>query len=168
MSTEPWRALANLCSDALAYAWVSLQVDLLRAPNTVAAYARGLDHYLGFCRRMEVSVTSVGSAQIAAYVRELAGRSVAWRYLPAPLPLLPTLRSAIGLPSSGCSMTTWSKRVCEQRTLSRAVDAEPLPVASVSDNAASSPFSGGFPGFPTIRIGRLYCARRAASQSATA
>lgn len=75
MSTEPWRALANLCSDARAYAWVSLQVDLLRAPNTVAAYARGLDHYLGFCRRMEVSVISVGSAQIAAYVRELAGRS---------------------------------------------------------------------------------------------
>jgi len=73
MLSEPsWQALINICNDTHARAWVSLQADLLRAPNTVIAYARGLDHYLGFCRRDGIDVTSVGRAQIAGYVRELA------------------------------------------------------------------------------------------------
>ena len=72
LSEPPWHALSNICNDTHAYAWVSLQADLLRAPNTVVAYARGLDHYLGFCHRSGVDVTGAGRAQIAAYVRELA------------------------------------------------------------------------------------------------
>ena len=74
LSGPPWQALSNICNDTHARAWVSLQADLLRAPNTVIAYARGLDHYLGFCRRSGIDVTSAGRAQIAAYVRELAGQ----------------------------------------------------------------------------------------------
>ena len=73
MSSKSWYALRNLCSDTHARAWITLQVNLMRAPNTVAAYARGLDHYLGFCQRMEVDAKSAGRAQIAAYVHELAG-----------------------------------------------------------------------------------------------
>ncbi len=67
----PWHALSNICKDTHARAWVSLQADLLRAPNTVIAYARGLDHYLGFCSRDGLDMTSAGRAQIAGYVREL-------------------------------------------------------------------------------------------------
>ena len=67
----PWHALSNICKDTHARAWVSLQADLLRAPNTVIAYARGLDHYLGFCSRGGLDMTSAGRAQIAGYVREL-------------------------------------------------------------------------------------------------
>ena len=71
LSGPPWQALSNICNDTHARAWVSLQADLLRAPNTVIAYARGLDHYLGFCRRGGIDVTSAGRAQIAGYLREL-------------------------------------------------------------------------------------------------
>jgi integrase/recombinase XerD len=71
LSEPPWHALSNICNDTHARAWVSLQVDLLRAPNTVIAYARGLDHYLGFCRRSGIDVTRAGREQIAGYVREL-------------------------------------------------------------------------------------------------
>ena len=67
----PWHALSNICKDTHARAWVSLQADLLRAPNTVIAYARGLDHYLGFCSRGGIDMTSAGRAQITGYVREL-------------------------------------------------------------------------------------------------
>ena len=71
LSESPWHALSNICNDTHARAWVSLQVDLLRAPNTVIAYARGLDHYLGFCRHAGIDVNSAGRVQIAGYVREL-------------------------------------------------------------------------------------------------
>ena len=74
MPSGPWQALSNVGTDVHARAWMSLQVDLLRAPNTVVASARGLDHYLGFCRRTGVDVTSAGRAHIATYVRELAGQ----------------------------------------------------------------------------------------------
>ena len=37
LSGPPWQALSNICNDTHARAWVSLQADLLRAPNTVIA-----------------------------------------------------------------------------------------------------------------------------------
>ncbi|MFG0677504.1 tyrosine-type recombinase/integrase [Delftia sp. WSY_7] len=71
LSVPPWQALSNICNDAHARAWVSLQADLLLASNTVNAYARGLDHYLGFCCRTDITMTNAGRAQIASYTRAL-------------------------------------------------------------------------------------------------
>jgi len=71
LSVPPWHALSNIRNDPHARAWVSLQADLLLAPNTVNAYARGLDHYLGFCCRSGIAATSADRAQIASYTRAL-------------------------------------------------------------------------------------------------
>jgi integrase/recombinase XerD len=75
MATGSWQTLGNVGKDAHAKSWLAMQVALLRSPNTVAAYARGLDHYLGFCSRTGRDVRTAGRAQVAEYVRELAGCS---------------------------------------------------------------------------------------------
>ena len=54
---------------------LNLQVALGHAPNTVAAYGRGLDDYLSFCSRTGIDPECAGRADIAIYVREfLAAR----------------------------------------------------------------------------------------------
>lgn len=58
-----------------ARAWVALQSDLLRAPNTISSYSRGVDHFLLFCRRSGVDPVVAGRGTIASYIRELSGRA---------------------------------------------------------------------------------------------
>ncbi len=57
-----------------ARAWVALQSDLLRAPNTISSYSRGLDHFLLFCHRSGIDPVGIGRGTIASYIRELSGR----------------------------------------------------------------------------------------------
>jgi len=71
----PRPVVADVEVDSLARAWVKMQVDLQRAPNTVAAYSRGLEHYLNFCRNAGTDAVRAGRSHIAAYIGELAGRS---------------------------------------------------------------------------------------------
>lgn len=68
-------ALPFLAGDASAYRWVLLQEDLLRAPNTVDAYARGVNDWLAFCHACGLTAVTAGHDTVALYVRSLhAGR----------------------------------------------------------------------------------------------
>lgn len=54
--------------------WLTVQVNLGLAANTIDAYARALEDYLSFSHRQCADVTSVGKGHLAAYVRDLASR----------------------------------------------------------------------------------------------
>jgi integrase/recombinase XerD len=73
LGSESGQASSYGIEDRHARAWIALQSDLLRAPNTISSYARGLDHFLHFCQRSNSSPIDVGRGVIAAYIRELSG-----------------------------------------------------------------------------------------------
>ncbi|MGN7915786.1 site-specific integrase [Enterobacter sp. 22466] len=62
-------ALPFLDGDTSAYRWVLLQEDLLRAPNTVDAYARGVNDWLAFCHACGLTAVTAGHDTVALYVR---------------------------------------------------------------------------------------------------
>ncbi|WP_449507641.1 tyrosine-type recombinase/integrase [Enterobacter ludwigii] len=64
-------ALPFLTGDDSAYRWVHLQEDLLRAPNTVDAYARGINDWLAFCHSCGLTAVSAEHDTVAWYVRSL-------------------------------------------------------------------------------------------------
>ena len=93
--------------------WLGVWADLGRAPGTIDAYARGLAEYLQACERDGVDPLAAGRAQVAAFVRELAGRADlrganvvsidpgrGWR----------TRRCSSDWSRSGCSMSSWWRR----------------------------------------------------------
>lgn len=55
-------------------AWISLQRDLGKAPNTIAAYARGIIDFAEFCRAQDVDLLDVRKGNIAAYLNDLRAR----------------------------------------------------------------------------------------------
>lgn len=67
-------ALPFLAGDASARRWVNLQEDLQRAPNTVHAYARGVNDWLTFCHACDLTATNAGHDTVALYIRSLHGR----------------------------------------------------------------------------------------------
>lgn len=68
-------ALPLLVGDASACRWINLQEDLLRAPNTVDAYARVVNDWLSFCHACGLTATGAGHDTVALYIRSLhAGR----------------------------------------------------------------------------------------------
>ena len=54
--------------------WLRVWADLGRSPRTIDAYARGLAEYLLVCERDGVDPLAAGRAEVAAFVRDLAGR----------------------------------------------------------------------------------------------
>lgn len=55
-----------------------LQEDLLRAPNTIDAYARGVNDWLAFCHSVALTAAVAGRDTVALYVRSLhTGRQLA-------------------------------------------------------------------------------------------
>jgi len=58
----------------LARRWVTIQVNLGLARNTIDAYSRALEDYLGFSHRQSADVTSAARDHIAAYVHDLTSR----------------------------------------------------------------------------------------------
>ena len=64
--------LVTRCESARA--WLGVQAALGLAQNTLDAYGRALDDYLGYCDRASIDVHAAGRSQIAAYVRDLALR----------------------------------------------------------------------------------------------
>ncbi|WP_407214816.1 hypothetical protein [Enterobacter kobei] len=50
-------SLPYMMAEPTAFRWLCLQESLLKAPNTVEAYARGIDDWLRFCRQNDVSPT---------------------------------------------------------------------------------------------------------------
>ncbi|EJJ3882235.1 MULTISPECIES: site-specific integrase [Enterobacterales] len=71
-------ALPFLAADPSACRWVCLQEDLLRAPNTIDAYARGVNDWLAFCHSVALTAAVAGRDTVALYVRSLhTGRQLA-------------------------------------------------------------------------------------------
>jgi site-specific recombinase XerD len=64
--------LVTRCESARA--WLGVQADLGLAQNTLDAYGRAIDDYLGYCDRASIDVHTAGRSQIAGYVRDLASR----------------------------------------------------------------------------------------------
>lgn len=57
-----------------AKAWLSIQTNLLLAPNTVEAYGRGLEDFLAFLSKLGVDFQQITREHVALYVRDLAQR----------------------------------------------------------------------------------------------
>ena len=55
-------------------AWIALQHDLDKAPNTVAAYARGITDFTTFCHARGIDPLDVNKGTIAAYLGDLRAR----------------------------------------------------------------------------------------------
>jgi len=53
---------------------LEIQQALQRAPNTLSAYRRGLDDYLGFCIRNGIDYEQASRAEVAAFTRDMAER----------------------------------------------------------------------------------------------
>jgi site-specific recombinase XerD len=66
-----WPALA---AEPQGAAWLTDQIQLGLAPNTVLAYARALNEYLDHCHREGLDPLVATRADVAGYVRELAPR----------------------------------------------------------------------------------------------
>lgn len=64
-------SLPYLFAEPTALSWISLQENLLRAPNTVEAYARGLNNWLEFCANNNFSFLDINRQIIALYIRYL-------------------------------------------------------------------------------------------------
>jgi integrase/recombinase XerD len=77
-STSPdaieWFRYPFVATHDLAKAWLTTETLLGLAPNTLDAYARGLDDFLGFCQRADISPVMATRADLARYVGDLRGR----------------------------------------------------------------------------------------------
>lgn len=75
-STDPieWFRYPFVATDALAKAWLTTEMLLGLAPNTLDAYARGLDDFLGFCQKVSISPATATRADLARYVGDLRSR----------------------------------------------------------------------------------------------
>src|SRR5256885_16614767 len=69
-----WFRYPFVATDALAKAWLTTETLLGLAPNTLDAYARGLDDFLGFCQRANIAPVTATRADLARYVGDLRGR----------------------------------------------------------------------------------------------
>lgn len=77
-STDPdaieWLRYPFVAANALARTWLTTETLLGLAPNTLDAYARGLDDFLSFCQRADISPVTATRADLARYVGDLRGR----------------------------------------------------------------------------------------------
>lgn len=55
--------------------WLTLLGNLGRSPATVDAYGRGLDHYLRFCRDLDMDAPSATLEHVSLFVRYLNGEA---------------------------------------------------------------------------------------------
>ncbi len=66
-----WFRYPSLSTNPQASKWIKSEALLGLAPNTIEAYARGVDHFLAFCKRTTLEPLSVSKADLAGYVGEL-------------------------------------------------------------------------------------------------
>jgi integrase/recombinase XerD len=89
----------------LAKTWLTTETLLGLAPNTLDAYARGLNDFLGFCERANISPATATRADLARYVGDLRGR-----------PRLASQNAAPALtPATGLSNATLQQRLTAVR-----------------------------------------------------
>ena len=74
MSIIPWARYPLLAQHPPARAWLTMQAHLGLAPNTLAAYGRGLQEYFAFCDDAQVLPDAATRLHIAAYVHSLSTR----------------------------------------------------------------------------------------------
>jgi integrase/recombinase XerD len=78
-STDPeeieWFRYPFVAAHEFAKTWLRTETLLGLAPNTLDAYARGLDDFLSFCQRTAISPMTATRADLARYVGDLRGRS---------------------------------------------------------------------------------------------
>lgn len=74
MTAVRWECYPLLTQSPLARAWLGLQANLGRAPNTVAAYGRAVEDYLRFCAARAINWPSANREHIGHYVQELSTR----------------------------------------------------------------------------------------------
>ena len=102
-----WDRYPRTAEFDLARRWVTIQVNLGLARNTIDAYSRALEDYLGFSQRQCANVTSAGRDHIAAYVHDLTSRPIPEAPSAGRSALkrdLPTQHSSSVLPHSASSM----------------------------------------------------------------
>ncbi len=103
--TIEWFRYPFVAADALAKAWLTTETLLGLAPNTLDAYARGLDDFLSFCQRADISPVKATRGDLARYVGDLRQR-------PRP----PAHQSAPDLvPAIGLSNATLQQRLTAVR-----------------------------------------------------
>lgn len=66
-----WKKFPNAFACPLAKSWLTIQVNFGLAPNTIEAYARGIDIFLQFCAANNIALEAMTRADVAAYVRHL-------------------------------------------------------------------------------------------------
>jgi len=103
--TIEWFRYPFVAAHELARAWLGTETLLGLAPNTLDAYARGLDDFLGFCQRTDIDPLKATRADLAHYVGDLRGRP-----RPASSQSTPDL-----VPSTGLSNATLQQRLTAVR-----------------------------------------------------
>ena len=77
-STKPdaieWFRYPFVATHDLARAWLTTEILLGLAPNTLDAYARGLDDFLNFCQRADIEPVTATRGDLARYVGDLRER----------------------------------------------------------------------------------------------
>ena len=74
MDHQSWKRHLYVSQYEEAQSWLTLQMRLGLARNTLDAYARGLDDYLRVCHQHDVQAHSASQAEIALYVNDMATR----------------------------------------------------------------------------------------------
>ena len=74
MTDVHWERYPLVASQSYARAWLTIQAQLGLAPNTVAAYGRGLEEYLHYCDDLNLAPEAATRATIAGYVQSMATR----------------------------------------------------------------------------------------------
>ncbi|MGQ9573271.1 MAG: hypothetical protein ACUVV3_08835 [Dehalococcoidia bacterium] len=72
MTTIRWDRFPLVQREPRAQAWLTIEADLGLAQNTVEAYGRAIEDFLGFLVRSNVALITAARADIAAY------RSIVW------------------------------------------------------------------------------------------
>jgi site-specific recombinase XerD len=94
MSEIDWSRYPLVAESELGRRWLQIQRDLGLAQNTVEAYGRGLEEYLGFLRESRTEPTKTGGEIIARYVHKLRMRPGAVRGNVASIDWQSTLANA--------------------------------------------------------------------------
>src|SRR5712692_991181 len=74
MNEVRWEFYPLVAQTTTARTWLELQQRLQLAPKTIDAYGRGLNDFLAFCGKHEISPTTITREHVAMYVQDLAHR----------------------------------------------------------------------------------------------
>jgi integrase/recombinase XerD len=74
MGAVQWKHYPYVAENPHARAWLEMQAMLCLADNTIKAYGRGINDYLAFCQRADISFAEATKADIALYVDDMLQR----------------------------------------------------------------------------------------------